>query len=539
MTIRERETDILIVGGGTGGVAAAMAATAMGARVILTEPTAWLGGQLTSQAVPPDEHPWIEHFGCTRRYRAFRDGVRAYARAHLPLTTAARDTAWLNPGLGFVSRLCHEPRTALAVLDAMLAPARTRGLVEAWHHMEPVSAGIDGDRVTSVTLLDRHDGERVEVRARFVLDATELGDLLALAGIEYVTGAESHAETGEPHAVSGPRQQQNVQGFTHCLAVGLDRTPGANHVITRPAQYNRWRDYVPRLTPAWPGRMLAWTYSHPVDLSPRTPVLLPEEAHDSGTFSLWTYRRLIAAENYAPDASPEEVTLVNWPQNDFIEGSLIDVSPEARTDALEGAKELSRSLLYWMQVESPRPDGGTGYPNLRPRGDITGTPDGLAMAPYIRESRRIRALTTVTELHVGAACRGVARGAPGVGEVFVDSVGIGSYRIDLHPSTGYDNYIDIDSLPFTIPLGALLPVRVRNVVAACKNIGTTHVTNGCYRLHPVEWNIGEAAGLLAAHCLATNTEPHAIHNQPDALADFQALCIRHGFELAWPSVHAL
>ncbi|MGG2474547.1 FAD-dependent oxidoreductase, partial [Rhizobium sp. BR5] len=34
-----------------------------------------------------------------------------------------------------------------------------------------------------------------------------------------------------------------------------------------------------------------------------------------------------------------------------------------------------------------------------------------------------------------------------------------------------------------------------------KNIGTTHITNGCYRLHPVEWNIGEVAGMLAAYCL--------------------------------------
>jgi hypothetical protein len=539
MATRERETDILIVGGGTGGVAAAIAATAMGARVIVTEPTAWLGGQLTSQAVPPDEHPWIERFGCTRRYRAFRDGVRAYARRTLPLSATARNDVALNPGLGLVSRLCHEPRTALAVLDEMLAGSRTRGLLETWHHVEPVSVRTDGDRITSVTFRNRADGDPVEVRARFVLDATELGDLLALGGVEHVTGAESQAETSEPHAIAGPAQPQNMQGFTHCLAVGFDRTPGVNHVIARPTQYDKWRDYVPRLTPAWPGPMLAWTYSHPIDLSPRTPVLLPEEAQDAGTFSLWTYRRIIAAASFATEYAPEEVTIVNWPQNDYIEGSLIDVTPEAHAEALEGARQLSLSLLFWMQVEAPRPDGGIGYPGLRPRGDITGTNDGLALAPYVREARRIRAQTTVTELHVGANCRGVARGAPGIGEVFPDSVGIGSYRIDLHPSTGRDNYVDIDSLPFTIPLGALLPVRVRNVLAASKNIGTTHVTNGCYRLHPVEWNVGEAAGLLAAHCLAAGTEPHAVRNDPRSLSDFLALCVRQGFELNWPMMHAV
>src|SRR5207248_3206548 len=72
---RELSADVVIVGGGVGGCAAALAAARAGARVILTEKTDWLGGQLTSQAVPPDEHPWIESFGCTRLYRRFRDGI--------------------------------------------------------------------------------------------------------------------------------------------------------------------------------------------------------------------------------------------------------------------------------------------------------------------------------------------------------------------------------------------------------------------------------------------------------------------------------
>jgi len=146
---------------------------------------------------------------------------------------------------------------------------------------------------------------------------------------------------------------------------------------------------------------------------------------------------------------------------------------------------------------------------------------------------------TVTENHVGAEARGIGRGQPGEGEPFPDSVGVGSYRIDLHPSTALDNYIDIDSLPFRIPLGALLPVRVRNLLPACKNLGVTHITNGCYRLHPVEWNIGEAAGLLAAHCLAHNLAPHQVREDPQRLKDFQSLCVQQGFELEWPRTHAV
>jgi NADPH-dependent 2,4-dienoyl-CoA reductase/sulfur reductase-like enzyme len=100
---RELKADVVIIGGGTGGVAAALAAARGGARVILTEETDWVGGQLTAQAVPPDEHPWVESFGVTRSYRRFRDGVRGYYRRHYPLTTEARAAAHLNPGNGRVS----------------------------------------------------------------------------------------------------------------------------------------------------------------------------------------------------------------------------------------------------------------------------------------------------------------------------------------------------------------------------------------------------------------------------------------------------
>src|SRR5665809_40153 len=111
---RERRVDVLVVGGGVGGVAAAIAAARSGCSVILTEETPWLGGQLTSQAVPPDEHPWIEQSGCTRTYRRLRDTIRSHYRDHFPLTEKARSNPLLNPGAAYVSALAHEPRVARA-----------------------------------------------------------------------------------------------------------------------------------------------------------------------------------------------------------------------------------------------------------------------------------------------------------------------------------------------------------------------------------------------------------------------------------------
>lgn len=119
---------------------------------------------------------------------------------------------------------------------------------------------------------------------------------------------------------------------------------------------------------------------------------------------------------------------------------------------------------------------------------------------------------------------------------YPDSVGIGSYRIDLHPSTGGDNYIDISALPFQIPLGALIPRRMENLLPACKNLGVTHITNGCYRLHPVEWNIGEAAGALVAFCTAGKRTPRETRNKPDLLKAFQNQLVEQGIPLNWPKV---
>src|SRR4051812_5358090 len=103
---RELRCQILIVGGSTGGVAAALAAASMGADVILTESTQWIGGQLTSQAVPPDENPWIETTGGTRSYREMRNRLRERYKASRPLTDAAMADRNLNPGGGGVSKLC-------------------------------------------------------------------------------------------------------------------------------------------------------------------------------------------------------------------------------------------------------------------------------------------------------------------------------------------------------------------------------------------------------------------------------------------------
>jgi hypothetical protein len=534
----EAQADVVIVGGGFGGCAAALAACRAGLRVILTEETDWIGGQATAQAVPPDEHPWIESFGCTRTYREFRDRVRDYYRENYPLTPEARANRRLNPGNGSVSRLCHEPRVALAVLEQMLAPYLSGRQLRVLLKHAPVAADVDGDRVRSVTVKPLEHDRTVTLTAPYFIDATELGDLLPLTKTEFVIGAEAQKDTGEPHAPA-EAQPLNQQAFTWCFAV--DHLPGEDHVIERPAEYGFWRDYVPAMQPAWPGKLLSWEMSDPISLNTRK-VSFDPTGPGPGGLNLFLYRRIADPANFTAGTYRSGISLINWPQNDYWLGPILGVGADEAARHLARGKQVSLSLLYWMQTEAPRPDGGTGWKGLRLREDVVGTRDGLAKSVYVRESRRIRAEFTVTENHVGTDARQKETGRPReevTAAPFADSVGVGAYRIDLHPSTGANNYIDISSLPFQIPLGALIPRRVENLLAANKNLGTTHLTNGCYRLHPVEWNIGEAAGQLVAQCLLAKEPPRQIRKDAKRLAAFQQTLRNRGFELEWPKLRPL
>ncbi|HSD77854.1 MAG TPA: FAD-dependent oxidoreductase, partial [Solirubrobacteraceae bacterium] len=334
--------DVLVAGGGLGGVAAALACARRGVPCVVCEPGPALGGQLTAQAVPPDEHPCVERRGVTAGYRALREAIRERYRRHEPLTAAARARAELNPGQGTVSRLCHEPRVSLAVLDELLAPHRAAGLVDVRLRHRALSAEVEGDRITAVTFADEEDGGELVVRPRIVLEATETGVLLELAGVEHRVGAESVAQTGEPHARPRP-EPGNLQPVTWCFAV--DHRPGEDHTIGRPPGY----DEVAALRPAGlPAGHLTLTAPDPRTGAPVARTFRPDPPGDpaavgpdfddpSGDRDLWLFRRIAAAGNFAPGAYAGDITLACWPQLDFLGAPYLEGRADAPA-AAEGAR---------------------------------------------------------------------------------------------------------------------------------------------------------------------------------------------------------
>ena len=190
-------------------------------------------------------------------------------------------------------------------------------------------------------------------------------------------------------------------------------------------------------------------------------------------------------------------------RQDYHDESLLDRTPHDFARVLQQAKRVSLSFLYWLQTDVARDDlQGNGYPELVLRPDVMGTQDGLSKYPYVRESRRLKAQGTVLEQDIVAEHQPSARA-----RWFSDSVGTGFYMVDIHPPGANERGRMMMPKPFQIPLAALVPRGVSNLLAAGKNLGVTHLTNGAFRLHPVEWNIGESAAVIASLTLANGRVP--------------------------------
>ena len=538
--------DILIAGGTAGGVAAALAAASLGANVCLLEETQWLGGQLTTQGVcTPDEQQHIETFGGTSTYMAFRNAVRAHYLSQYTLSEAGRSAERFsfNPGLCWVSRISFEPAVGATLLREMTLPFETAGNLEILFgakvkQIKCDSSGPQGEiRIASVQIT-LSDGSVRVIEPRFLLDATDTGELLPLCGEEgtdWFVGAEAQSETGEPDAPPEARRHW-VQPFTFPFPIDWSPETTSDNIIEPPTDYEA----------------LKTAQRYHVKHGAITGLF-------AGGMPWWRYRRVLARDNFNDPRIPADLAMINTAGNDYYGGNIIGtkdagtelISVEEAAEQLARARRASLGYLYWLQTECLREAddlaaapgggadittaGGKGYPEFRLRRDLFPTDDGCSIMPYIRESRRIKALGTVREQEIvvrdfsGKTWRGEqARAA-----YRPDSVGIGHYALDIHPNGHGEPNHYVATRAFQIPLSALLPKRIVNLLPACKNLGLTHLTNGAFRLHPIEWNIGESVGSLAAWCLAEGVSPTAVLYQPALLEQFQETLVSRGVALHW------
>jgi hypothetical protein len=505
-----RSCDVLIIGDSLGACAAAWQLGRLGLKTIMLSDHDWIGGQLTSQLTPPDEHPWIEKFGCTAGYRELRNRIRQHYYTWGGLSLKASFARHLNPGGGWVSRLCAEPRVCHDVLRGMLTPyVRNKKLEIIRVSGRGWTINGSKEQIESV-VAHTANAPNETIEAKYYLDATETGSVLPLAKVEHVVGAESKSEFGEPHALD-VADEECRQPETHCAV--LEWHPDEDFTVPENEDYAFWSQHQP---PHWPGPIFSWTY--PDGRSGKSKML--PLFKDNG-WDWFTYRQIVDPDLTATEFR-RRATVVNWPQNDFV-GPCLETKKVPELDVCTCSRNMTLSFIRWMQVEED-------FKSLRPAPEHSGAELGLAQAPYIRESRRIKAMETLTELEVAADCNpGLKRAKP-----ISNSVGIGAYPIDIHPRINGMIGIDVQSLPYQIPLGCLIPRDFKNLLPACKNIGVTHIANGCTRLHPIEWNIGESSAILAAYCIRESIDPKPVWGLIEEREKLQKLMLKQGVELDWP-----
>ncbi|SPE42020.1 conserved hypothetical protein [Candidatus Sulfopaludibacter sp. SbA3] len=469
-------------------MAAALAGARAGLRVCLTEVTAWLGGQMTSQGVSAlDENRYIETSGATRSYQELRRRIRA-----------AYDSIQ-NPGKCWVSALCFEPKVGVAAIQEMLAPFQTSGAIRVMLRTVALDANAGKGRMDSLLVYSFATRQFTRLAGSVFIDATELGDLLPLAGAGFHAGADARSDTGEPEAEDAA-DPAALQSFTYPFVLASGDGNGA--APTKPPNYDRNSGQYHFVVTYPDGHSLLYGMFQRL---PNTP----------GSF--WAYRRVIAADQFPAGRFPADLAMINWPGNDVCDPGYLSRDPLTAARAMQHGKQVSLGFAWWLYHEAPQ---------VELRTDLLGTADGLSQYPYIREARRMAALVTVREQDVAAPWQPGARG-----RAFDDTAGIGLYPIDIH---GCSTRKPLPaSKPYQIPLGALISRDTANLLAGGKNVGTTHVTNGAYRLHPTEWAIGEAAGMLAARSVRRHRAPAEIYRDHAELRAVQRELLQAGHPLVW------
>jgi FAD dependent oxidoreductase len=508
--------DVVVVGASFGGVAAALAASAdPKVTVALLEPSNWVGGQATSQGVTRWDEAGVARIlttGSSPSYRGLEERIRAFYRQNATLSAHGNQMVHFNPGAAESNfPFAADPHVVQGILRALIDAQNARLTLKLGATV--IGVAVQNGLVQSLTV--RAGNSTDTYTGKMYVDATDLGDLLPLAGLPWKIGAESQADTGEPDAPAQAHPEW-IQPIT--VPVALERRPdGENHRIPKPANYDD---------------IVRDQGFHVVDGDINGVFTV----QPGGSETIWSYRRYIDSRNFADPNYAYDRTTINVGSVDYQKATLPTGDPHQDAAVVEGARQAALAYVYWLQTDVPHDGdplgtGPKGYPNIMVRTDAFGTADGTAPAAYIRESRRIDGLTRIVRQNIDTAMQ-----PPGAtrARLFADSCGIGWYGIDVHPASGIGTpQHNFSTLPFQIPLGALLPKTLRNFIAGCKNIGATHLTSGAYRVHPVEWAIGEAAGVLAAFCTTQQVDSHVVWSDDGRLSSYQFRLVARGIPIFW------
>ncbi|MBQ3203625.1 MAG: FAD-dependent oxidoreductase [Alistipes sp.] len=437
--------DVVVIGGGVSGTTAGIRSARLGAKTLIVEQGPWLGGMLTSAGVSATDGNYRLRGGM---WGELRDKLEAHYGSAEALKT------------GWVSNLLFEPSVGAKIFASM---AEAEESLSVDYHTSLVDIRQLKNGSWQLTL---SNGEKQwKVRAKVVIDATELGDVAAKVGIGYDVGMESRKLTGEDIA---PEEANGIiQDLTMVMVL---KDYGKDMSIERPEGYDA-KEFACACV--------------------NDNCVTPKEAD-----RLWSKQMMITYGKL-----PNGKYMINWPieGNDFYV-NMIEMNDEERAEAVAEAKARTIRFLYFIQHE-------LGFNTLYLADDEFPTEDLMPLMPYHRESRRTHGEVRFKLQHITH---------PYNYSLYRTAIGVGDYPVDQHHTryTGWEALPNLyfHSIPsYGLPMGTMLPKGVKNFIVAEKSISVSNIVNGSTRLQPVVMQIGEASGIIAALAAMQDIEPKDVN----------------------------
>lgn len=432
-------TEILVLGGGTGGTAAAIQAARMGRKVILTEATTWLGGMLTAAGVSAVDG---NHHLPSGIWAEFRNALHKKYGGEKQVST------------GWVSNTLFEPHIGDSIFKNM---AQQLPSLTILYQYLPIGAIVMGQKVKGAIVRNLSNNQQTVIFSQQIIDATELGDFLAMAKVPYNIGMEANSTTGENIPV--PATNDIIQDLTW-VGILKDYGAKADCTITRPAGYD-------------PTEFDGSCTNYYFDKTRKAPNVDAKKMLDYGKL-------------------PNKKYMLNWPifgNDTYLQ--VLEMQEAEREKELEKARQTTLRFIYFIQHE-------LGFKHLGLPDDEFPTPHRLALVPYHREGRRMEGLVRFTVRHIATPYT--------IGEpLYRTGISVGDYPVDHHHKKNplAPQHLEFYPVPsFNVPLGALIPKKISGLIVAEKGISVSNLANGTTRLQPCVLLTGQAAGTLAALCVS-------------------------------------
>jgi predicted alpha-1,2-mannosidase len=439
-------TEVLVVGGSTGGTAAGIQSARLGVKTLIMEETPWLGGMLSAAGVTATDG---NHNLPSGMWEEFRQAL--YQHYHTK-----------NLNTGWVSNTLFEPYVADSIFKAWAAKEKDLTVQYGWYFD---SALVSAGKIVGARFINR-EKEHITVYADIVMDGTDLGDVYANAGAGYDVGMEDAAYSGEKEA---PGKNNIIQDLTWAATLRDYGKNADTSILIKKEQFR--------------GISL-----NEFDCSTSDAPCPEGKPYNGNTQKVLDYGKL-----------PKGKYMLNWPAhgNDYYQNG-INIKPINRYAFYEPARKQTLAFLYFIQQQ-------LGFKNIGL--DTTEFPskDHLALMPYHREGRRLKGIVRFTLPHMNHTfeqAQALYRTGISVGDYPVD------HHHGKNPNTPVIHFPAVNS--FSIPMGSLIPASLNGMVVCEKGISVSNLANGSTRLQPCVLLTGQAAGVLAALAVQEQKEPREV-----------------------------